>query len=204
MSTIDENQIRDRLERLSKIEPAQEAAERAMQRVRETLASDKAIPKLRLRLPPIAAKLAVAAVLLICFGYVAGRYSAPKPVDVEELRAALESSLKASLEPAIRRELLNETENRLQLALAAERDALKQELHQQVRRDLHVFADQTLTEVGNLMDQRFMEFARTVEAARIKERQHVAAAFDYMGSRLGNDLVTLAAHTNELQRPEQN
>ena len=69
---------------------------------------------------------------------------------------------------------------------------------------MKLFADQTLMAVGNLTDQRFLKFAQMVEAARIKDRQRVAAAFDYMGSRFGDGLVTLAAHTNELQRPDQN
>jgi hypothetical protein len=212
MSEVDDKYIRDRLKRLSHIEPTQEASDRAVQRVRDTLKSDEAIPKLRLslrdafrwRLPPFVAKLAAAAVFLIGAAFLAGRLSAPKPLDVEALQATLESSLRSSLEPAIRQELFDEMENRLQLTLAADRAALKQELHQQVGRDLKAFVDHTLTAVGNLTDQRFMEFARMVEAARIKERQRVAAAFDYMGSRFGDGLVTLASHANELQRPEQN
>ncbi len=130
---------------------------------------------------------------MIGAGFIGGRLSAPEPVNVQELQAALESSLKASLEPALRRQLHDEIENRMQLALAAERDRLKQELAQQVHRDMELLAEQTLTAVRNLTDQRLMEFARMLEAARFKERQHVAAALDYMGSRLGDSLVTLAA-----------
>jgi hypothetical protein len=210
MSTIDENQIRERLERLSKIEPAPEATERALARVRETLANERTRPQtVRARIfravfGGAAPRLAAAAVVLIGAGYVAGRLSAPRPLDVQGLQAAMESSLRTSLEPAIQREVLDEMTNRLQLARAADRDALKQELRQQVNQDLQVFADQTLTAVGNLTDRRFMEFARMVEAARVKDRQRVAAAFDYMGSRFGNDLVALAAQTNKQQHPEQN
>jgi hypothetical protein len=69
---------------------------------------------------------------------------------------------------------------------------------------METFANQTSMAINNLMEQRLMEFARLVEAARIKERQRVAAAFDYMGSRFGDGLVTLAAHTNESQRPGLN
>jgi hypothetical protein len=53
------------------------------------------------------------------------------------------------------------------------------------------------------MDQRFVSFARMLEAARIKERQRVAAAFDYMGSRFGDGLVTLAARTDDLLGAER-
>ena len=122
---------------------------------------------------------------------------------MQELQAALESSLKSSLEPALRQQLYDEIDNRLQLALVTGRGAFKQELAQQVRADLETYVEQTLTAVSNLMEQRLMEFARMLEAARIKERQHVAAAFDYMGSRFGDGLVTLAARTDDLLGTEQ-
>jgi hypothetical protein len=171
MSTLDENEIRDRLERLSQISPDREAAERAMQRVRETLASDKAIPKLRLRMPPFSAKLAVAATLLICFGYVAGRYLAPKPVDAEALRAALESSLKSSLEPAIRQAVLAEADSRWQSAFKAGCDQLKEELVRQARYDLTRSAAQTLAAAGTQTDQRLKELIQLIEAARVQDRR---------------------------------
>ena len=203
MSNIDDNPIHDRLERLSKIDPTKAASNRAMQRVRDTLMNDEAIPSSGRRLLLIP-KLAAAAVLLIGVAFLAGRLSAPEPVDVEVLQANLESSLKSSLETTIRRELLGEIEKCVQLALAAERNTLKQELRQQVAHDLDVFAEKTLTAVGNLTDQRFMEFAQMVEAARIKDRQRVAAAFEYMGSRFGDGLVTLAAQTNRRQGTNHN
>ncbi len=198
MSQIDENQIHDRLKRLSQIEPAKEAADRAMKKVRDTLMSDQAIPKLRLRLPPIVAKLAAAAVLMIGAGYIAGRVSAPKPLDVQELRAALESSLKSSLVPAIRQELLSEMDERMQSTLTASHAQIKDELSRQVRRDLTEFAAQTLAASGTRTDQRLMELIRLIEAARVQDRQRMAAAFDYIESRFGGGLVTLAARTDEL------
>jgi hypothetical protein len=203
MSQIDENKILDCLKNLSQVEPTKEASEHAMQKVWDTLMSEKAIPKLRLRLPHIVAKLAVAAVLMVGAGFVGGRLSAPKPLDAQQLQAAMESSLKSSLEPVIRRQLQDEFDNRLQSALSAQRDTLKQELARQVHRDLETFAGQTLTTVGNLMDQRLMEFAQMVEEARIKDRQHVAAAFDYMGSRFGDGLETLATQTDSLLGAER-
>lgn len=211
MSQIDENQVHDRLKRLSQVEPGQEAMNRAMQKVRNTLTGEQTIPNpstslrgaLRLRLPRFFVKFAAAAVLMIGAGFVGGRLSTPKPLNVQQLQAAMESSLKSSLEPAIRQQLHNEFENRLQSTLTAERNMLKQELAQQVHRDLETYAEKTLTAVGNLMDQRLMNFARMVEAARIKDRQHVAAAFDYMGSRFGDGLVTLAAQRNNLSGVER-
>jgi hypothetical protein len=137
-------------------------------------------------------KLAAAAVLMIGAGFIGGRLSAPQPLDDEALQIS------------IRKELLDEMENRLQSVLASQHESLKQELYQQVGHDMKLFAEQTLTAVGNLTDQRFLEFARMVEEARIKDRQRVAAAFEYMGSRFGDGLVTLATHKDEQQRAEQN
>jgi hypothetical protein len=205
MSQIDENQIHDRLKRLSQLEPGQEATDRTMQKVRAALIADE---ESRVRLAPPSwisglIKLAAAAVIMIGAGYIGGRLSAPEPLDMQEFQAALETSIKSSLEPTIRQQLHNEFENRLQSALAAERNMLKQELAQQVHRDMDTYAEQTLTTVGNLMDQRLMNFARMIEAARIKERQRVAAAFDYMGSRFGDGLVTLATRTDNLLDAER-
>lgn len=205
MSQIDENQIHDRLKHLSQVEPTKEATERAVRKARDALIAGEGR---RVGFTPPSLinglmKLAAAAVLMIGAGFIGGRLSAPKPLDVQQLQAAMESSLKSSLEPAIRRQLQDEFENRLQSALSAERDTLKQELARQVHRDLRTFAEQTLTTVDNLMNQRLMEFARMVEEARIKDRQHVAAAFDYMGSRFGDGLETLASRTDNLLGAER-
>jgi len=205
MSQINKNEIHDRLKRLSQVEPTKEAADRVIQKVRAALMADEG-RRVGLAPPSLISglvKLAAAAVLMIGAGFIGGRFSAPEPITVHELQTALESSLKSSLEPAIRQEMLAEIDNRLQLALATDNDTLKQELVQQVRRDMELFAEQTLTEVSILTDQRLMQFARILEAARIKERQHVAAAFDYMGSRFGDGLVTLATRTDNLLDAER-
>jgi len=205
MSQIDENQIHDRLKRLSEVEPGKQASGRAMQRVRDTLIADEgrrvglARPSLIGRLM----KLAAAAVLMIGAGYIAGRLSAPEPVNVQELQVALESSLKSSLEPAIRQELLSQMDERWQAALAASNARVKNELTRQVRRDLMEFAAQTLAASGTRTDQRLMELIELIDAVRLQDRQRMAAAFDYIESRFGGGLVTLAARTDELLGSER-
>jgi len=213
MSQINENEIQDRLKRLSQIEPTKESTDCAIQKTREALMAGEgrrvgpALSKAEWVAPPSLIrrllKLAAAAVLMIGAGYIGGRLSAPEPINVQELQAALESALKSSLEPTIRQEMLAEMDNRMQLALAANSDALKQELARQVRDDLEVFAEQTFTAVDNLTEQRLMQFARMLEAARIKERRHVAAALTYMGSRFGDGLLTLAAQKENLWDAER-
>jgi hypothetical protein len=213
MSTIDENQIRERLERLSKIEPDREAAERAVKRVRDTLAVDEGRQR-RVGLAPPSwigglkptlnfVKLAAAAVVLIAAGVVAGRFSA-QPLDDESLRAALESSLKSSLEPAIRQAVLAEADSRWQSAFKASCDQLKDELARQVRYDLTQVVAQTLAAAGTQTDQRLKELIALIEAARIQDRRRIEEALDHIERQFGSGLVTLAARTDELQRLEHN
>jgi hypothetical protein len=212
MSKNDENKIHHRLKILSQIEPSSKATNRAVQRARDTIVNkEKSQQRASSRIwrnifkSPIT-KLAAAAVLLIAVGYAIGRLSAPEPLDVEELKAALESSLKASLEPAIRQDLIAQLNEQCQSAFAANSAQLKEELHQQVRLDLTEFAAQTLAASGTLTNQRLMELIQLIEAARIRERQQVAAALEQIEKdkiRLEKGLVTLAAQTNELLGTKQ-
>lgn len=205
MSQIDENQIHDRLKRLSQVEPTKEATDRAIKRARDALIADEGC---RVGLAPPSfigrlTKLAAAAVLMIGAGYIAGRVSAPKPVNVQELQAALESSLKSSLVPAIRQELLSQMDDRWQSTLAASNARVKDELARQVRRDLTEFAAQTLAASGTRTDRRLMELIELIDATRLQDRRRMAAAFDYIESRFGGGLVTLAARTDELLGAER-
>ncbi len=212
MSKNDENKIDHRLKILSQIEPSSKATSRAIQRAQDTIVNNEksqqsAISRIwRNILKSPITKCAAAAVLLIAAGYATGRLSAPEPLDVEELKAALESSLKASLEPAIRQDLIVQLNEQWQSAFEANSAQLKEELHQQVRRDLTEFAAQTLAASGTLTNQRLIELIQLIEAARIRERQQVAAALEQIERekiQLRNGLLAVAAQTNELQRMKQ-
>ncbi len=199
MSTIDDDRIRDRLQALSQAKPTQEATDRAMQKARNALMIDEArsvglAPPSSLRF----VRFAAAAVLMIGLGYLGGRLSAPAPVEAEQLRADIESSLRASLEPAIRQDLLKEMDTRWDSAFAARSVALKDEFQQQVRRDLMEFAARTLTYANNQTDQRLAELAQQFYTARLQDRQRTAEGFQHVGS----GLVTLAARTDELRSPQ--
>lgn len=203
MSKIDENQIEHRLKILSQIKPSSEATNRAIQRTRDTLLNEKsqrrAITRIRFKLfkSPVI-KFAAAAVLLLAVGYAAGRLSAPPPLDMEELQAALE--------PAIRQDLLEQINEHWQTVFAAGCAQIKEELHQQVRRDLTEFAAQTLAASGTLTNQRLMELVQLIETARIRERQQVSAALEQIERekiQLRNGLLAVAAQTNELVSTKQ-
>jgi hypothetical protein len=73
------------------------------------------------------------------------------------------------------------------------------------------FAEKTLAASNTLINQRTNEIINLVEAARQKDRQWTAAAFDKIendrktdNTKVGNSLIALAARTNEIQRYEQN
>jgi hypothetical protein len=207
MSKIDDNQIHDRLKTLSQIEPSPESTGRAVQRTRDALlnkenvrqSAEATIWRNIFKNPII--KFAAAAVLMIGFGYIGGRLSAGQPLDVEELRAALESPLRTSLEPALREGLTEQMDERWQSAFAANCAQLKDELQQQVRRDLMEFATQTLAASGTMTNQRLIELARLIETARIKDRERIEKAFqqiEFNQTQLGKSLVAIASRKNEL------
>jgi hypothetical protein len=211
MKKNDENRIERRLKVLSQIEPSPEAAERAMRRAREALINENksrqgknpGILQAVFKNPII--KLAAAVVFLIAVGYATGRLSAPEPLDMEELKAAMESSLKASLEPAIRQDLIAQLNEQWQSAFIANSIQLKEDLQQQVRRDLTEFAAQTLAASGALTNQRLMELVELIETARRRERMQVAAALEqieFNRQQLENGLLSIAARTSELRRTE--
>jgi len=207
MSKNDENKIHRRLKALSQIKPSSEATGRAIQQVRDTLVNkEKTRQCTGTRIwqtvfkSPVT-KFAAAAVLLLAVGYASGRLSAPQPLDIEELKAALETSLKSSLEPAIRQDLLEQMNDRWQSAFAAGCAQLKEELQRQVRRDLTEFAAQTLAASGTLTNQRLMELIQLIEAARRRERQQIEAALEQIEQekiQFRNGLLAVAAQTNEL------
>ncbi len=191
MSKIDDNQIHNRLKILSQIEPNSESTRRAVQRTREALNAHQYTATTIWRnifTNPII-KFAAAAVLMIGFGYIGGRLSARQPLDVEELRVV------------IREDLSKQMNERWQFAFAANCAQLKDELQQQVRRDLMEFATQTLAASGTLTNQRLIELARLIEAARITDRQRIEKAFKQIElnqTQLGKSLVAIASRKNEL------
>lgn len=224
MSKIDEiedspwrNKIQHRLKQLSQIEPSSQATDRAIKRVRDTLTSEQASQARKNTRAWMTVfkgsitKLAAAAVVLFCVGYVTGRLSAPEPIDVEQIQANLEASLKSSIEPAIRRDLIKQMDRRWESVFASSCVKLKEELHQQVRRDLTEFAGQTLAASRTLTDRRLVELIQLIEAARIQDRRRVAEALELIElnrlqdkTHFGKGLQALVTQTAEWRQPEQN
>lgn len=159
----------------------------------------------------LASKVAAAAVLLVLAGYVVGRFSAPRPVDKEQLYHELQDSLRASLEPDIRRNLIEETDRRQQLALASCYLQLKEDLSRQYQRDLTRFATQTLAASNNITNHLLAELVQAIGTAQTQDLRRVATALHQIElnrlqdkTQLTTGLETLAYLTeDQLQRAKQ-
>jgi hypothetical protein len=176
MTNEKENQIRFRLKILSQIEPKEQAAQNAVEKVRDILAqSEKQRESAPVRISRIflfgqIIKYAAAAVILVGIGFIVGRLAVPaQPVmDMDNIQAMMDKKCADN-------------------------------------------AEKILAASSTLMDKRMNEMISVVEAARQKDRQWTAAAFDKIqndmrsdNNRLGNSIVALAARTSELNRYEQN
>jgi hypothetical protein len=162
-------------------------------------------------LSPIA-RVAVAAGLLIAVGFIAGRLLPAGPAEVAELRAAMEGSLRSSLEAGIYSSLIEQVSRDHQAALERQYLRLKDELARQFRLEMHELAEMTLTVSQTATEERLAELIRLIEAARAVDHWQVARAFEQVESnrlrdrtRFGESLVSLAPLKNEITPadPEQ-
>jgi len=202
MSNIDENEIRRRLERIAQIEPKPEDAAQAMERVRKALAGQESGDGGRQGLRRIFAgpvrRFAAAAVLLIAAGYLAGRISSPRPADMEQLEAALESRLSSSVEAAIRKNLLDELNRDWQSALAEYHAKLSDEfsrftaqLSEQQSSEMNEFAAKTLAASSAVTHRLLNDLVQAIAAAQVQDRQWAAAAMRRIESNRIEDVTLL-------------
>jgi len=154
-----------------------------------------------------AARWTAAAVLLIFAGYAVGRVTVASPPDVEQLRTSLE----ASLEPAIRQNVIRELNRDWRLALAGSYLRLKDELGEQFHRELNAYALHTLAASNSLTNELLTELIDAINTAQAQDRHWVAAALEQTElnrlrdkSQFINGLEMLAAETgDELLRTRQ-
>jgi hypothetical protein len=155
-------------------------------------------------------RLAAAAVILIVVGYGFGRASAPPQPDISQLRDALIPVLKASLEPAIRASVAEDTVRTCQQAMAAGYLQVKDDLTEQYRADLNRFAVQTLAASNAVTNRLLEQLVVSVNASQLQDRRWMTAALEQIEAKraednteLGTALVSLAAATDtKLQRTE--
>jgi hypothetical protein len=139
-------------------------------------------------------KTAVAAVLLLAAGITIGRWTAPRPVDVEKLRADLRASVATSVQAVVQESVLAQVDQRLQ-AEAQQRSELALQTH----KDLYALAEQLAAgteSLENLMKGRFAELVDIIEAGRETDRWRVEKALQEMRTRTGLGLQALAVRAS--------
>lgn len=177
-----------------------EEVDAGMQRRKEAMA--EAIKRYNARerargLSPIA-RFAAAALVFIAVGFVAGRLLPGQPVDIERLSAALETSLKASLEEEIHDGLMEQVSRDRESALERYHVRLKDELARQFSHEMDDFAVRTLAASEASTERRLEQLIRLIEAARAVDHRQIAKALHYLESsrledrtRLGESLESL-------------
>lgn len=141
-------------------------------------------------------KVAAAAVLLILAGYAAGRLSGPQPPNIEQLRTAIE--------PSIRQNLLDEINRNMLASLEKGYTQIKDELSRQYRQDLDRTAMQTLAASNTVTNQLLANLIESIKDSQLQERQLVAAALDQIESnrlrdrsQLSSAVAALAVQTED-------
>jgi hypothetical protein len=186
--------------------PPQELVEATMTKLDETTRQSNTIQlesriRIRDRLKTLKNlnKVAAAAVLLIVAGYAAGRLSAPRPPDIEQLQEALV--------PAIRQELLDEINQNLQSSYVS----LTEDFDRKYRQDLNRIATQVLVASNTITNERLAELLVSINESQTQERQWFTTLLERMESNrlqdsavLSNALATVARRTEEeLERTKQ-
>lgn len=143
-----------------------------------------------LRPRPLWRIVQVAALLItvIGLGFVGGRFSVDSHVDVDELRADLEMSLKSSFETT----------------LAANGTQLKTDILTLLREDLTVLTSQTLEASRGMTDQRLAELIRLIETVRQQDRKQIVMALEQIEQdrfldkiQISQGFKTLVAYTTD-------
>ncbi len=150
------------------------------------------------------ARIAAAVILSVSIGYAAGRFSAPKPPDMAQIRS--------ELEPAIREKLLDDVTQYVQLGLASNYVQIRQELTEQYRQDLNQAAIEILNTSGTITNQLLEELIQAIATSQLQNRQWVAAEIQKTEqnrledkTQLGSALVNFASATvKDLQQTQQN
>ena len=161
----------------------------------------------RFKLINISFKIAAAVIFLIAIGYTAGRISAPKPLDMEQIQTALE--------PAIREKLLEEVTQYVQLGLDDGYVQIREELTEQYHQDLRQAAFEILTTSGTITNHLLQDLIYAIETAQRQNTQWTVAALeqvelnrledkDQWGNTLYNFAANAAQTEEELNRTQQN
>jgi hypothetical protein len=156
-------------------------------------------------------RLAAAAAVLVLAGYAVGRLSAPKPMDLDQIREALTPAVAAAIEPALRARVVDEMRDDYQIALAGLYVRVKEELTEQYRNDLNRFAVQTLAASNAVTNELLTQLVQNIDTAQTQDLRRITRALYEMEmnrvqdkTQLASGLQTLAYRTeDELSRTKR-
>jgi len=140
-------------------------------------------------------RFAAAAAVFVLAGYIAGRLTAPRPPDVEELCRAIEPALRTSLSTEIRAELNDQMDQRWSAfgaVFAKSYLQLKDEFSRQYRDDLNRFAAQMLATSNATTNQLLAELVQSIDKAQTQDMRRIAQAIYTMETNRLKDRTQLA------------
>ena len=149
------------------------------------------------------ARYAAAAVLLIVAGYAVGRVSAPQPPDIEELQSVLE--------PAIRRNVVDQLRKDLNAGLTTCYDQLTEDLERRHNQNMLQLATHIMEASSSVTNERLGDLVESINTVKAEERQWFTRALERIDSErlrdkelLSTALVNFAIQTgDELKRTQQ-
>ncbi len=188
-------------------EPPQEVVDETLRRMAD---SGARIVPIRRPLSTIRSlfRLAAAAAVLIAAGFTAGRLSAPKPMNLDQIREALTPSVAAAIQPALRATIVDEMRDDYQIAWAGLYVRVKEELTEQYRNDLNRFAVQTLAASNAVTNELLTQLVQNIDTAQTQDLRRITRALYEIEmnrvqdkTQLASGLQTLAYRTeDELSR----
>ncbi len=185
-------------------EPPKEVVEETLQRIAESGPS-----LLPIRNPQSvirnSLRFAAAAAVLVFLGYAVGRLSAPKPMNLDQIRATLTPAVAAAIEPDLRARVADEMRDDYQIALAGLYVRVKEELTDQYRDDLNRLAAQMLTASNAVTNELLTQLVQNIDTAQSQDRRQITRALYEIErnrvedrTQLASGLQTLANRTDAI------
>jgi hypothetical protein len=131
-------------------------------------------------------RFAAAVLIITGLGFWGGRLSSGNRPDLTQLRAELEASLTQQCLGAVE----------------AGHQQLRQDILIQLHQDTEVLAGQILSATRQLTDQQVLRMIRLIDEVRLRDRQHIAAAFAQLESKRLQDIELLNESLQAMHQPK--
>jgi len=134
---------------------------------------------------------AAAALVILAAGFGFGRTVSPSKMDPLKIRAAIESSLKTSLENELRQKFAKDFQEQWQGNIADLRARIAADYKNQLQEDLEKVTGATLTAANAETARLLAEFATSAAVKRTEEAQAIGTALKELESKRLNDYANL-------------